>query len=54
MSLILGMDPIVFLAWLLTILSAIFCVLYGLYCEYFKKEKIQTPLKEKKLKKGAK
>jgi hypothetical protein len=45
MSLILGMDPVVFIAWLLTILSAIFCVLFGLYFEFFKKEK--TSNKEK-------
>lgn len=37
MSLILGMDYWVFAAWLLTILSAIGCVLYGLYYEFLKK-----------------
>lgn len=37
MGLILGMDPWVFTAWILTILSAIFCVLYGIYYEYIKK-----------------
>lgn len=37
MDLILGMDTVVFVAWIATILSAIFCVLYGIYYEYFKK-----------------
>ena len=37
MSLILGMDIWVFAAWILTILSAIFCVIYGLYYEFLKK-----------------
>ena len=42
MSMILGMDLGVFLAWILTILAAIACVLYGLYYEYFKKpEKVK-------------
>ncbi len=43
MSLILGMDPLVFLAWLLTILAAILCVLYGIYYEYFKKDDEEKP-----------
>jgi len=46
MSLILGMDPLVFTAWLLTILSAIFCVVYGLYYEYLKKPSKKTVPKE--------
>jgi len=37
MSLILGMDTWVFLAWIGTILMAVFCVLYGVYNEYIKK-----------------
>lgn len=37
MSMILGMDPWVFTAWIGTIFVAIFCVLYGIYNEYFKK-----------------
>jgi predicted outer membrane lipoprotein len=37
MSLILGMDIFVFIAWLGTILAAIFCVLYGIYYEFIKK-----------------
>jgi hypothetical protein len=35
---ILGMDGIVFIAWTLTILTAIFCVIYGIYYEYLKKD----------------
>ena len=34
---ILGMDVWVFTAWILTILAAIFCVIYGIYYEYIKK-----------------
>jgi heme/copper-type cytochrome/quinol oxidase subunit 2 len=37
MSLILGMDPWVFVAWILTIISAIFCIIYGLYYEFLKR-----------------
>ena len=37
MDLILGMDTWVFTAWIGTILAAAFCVLYGIYHEYFKK-----------------
>jgi len=47
MSFILGMDPWVFLAWIGTIFAAIFCLLYGIYNEFFKKS-------DKKSKKGAK
>jgi hypothetical membrane protein len=36
-SLILGMGVWVFTAWILTIISAIFCVLYGVYHEFIKK-----------------
>ena len=39
MNLILGMDPFVFIAWIGTILSAIFCVIYGIYYEFIKKSK---------------
>ena len=54
MSLILGMDPWVFLAWIGTIIMAIFCVLYGIYYEYLKKpEKKESP-KKKRGKKEAK
>ena len=35
---ILGMDVGVFTAWLLTILAAILCVIYGIYYEFIKKE----------------
>ena len=50
MSLILGMDFGVFLAWILTILAAISCVLYGIYNEYLKKpsEKNNQNKKEEK------
>jgi len=37
MSLILGMDPLVFTAWIGTILAAILCVLYGIYHQFLKK-----------------
>ncbi len=37
MSLILGMGIWVFLAWILTILAAILCILYGIYHEFIKK-----------------
>ena len=37
MALILGMDLFVFIAWISTILSALFCVLYGIYYELIKK-----------------
>jgi hypothetical protein len=52
MGLILGMDPWVFLAWILTILSAIFCLLYGVYYEYFKKpkKKASSSIKKEKIK----
>ena len=54
MSLILGMDPVVFIAWIGTIFSAILCVLFGIYYEYFKKsskEKISVEKKQKSEKK---
>ncbi len=37
MTLILGMDPFVFIAWIGTIFAAIFCVIYGIYFEFIKK-----------------
>jgi hypothetical protein len=37
MTFILGMDPLVFIAWIGTILAAIFCVIYGIYYEFIKK-----------------
>ena len=55
MDLILGMDIVVFIAWIATILSAIFCVFYGIYNEYFKKsnnEKIPVGKNKKSEKKG--
>ena len=54
---ILGMDPWVFTAWIGTILAAIFCVLYGIYNEFFAKEEEAKPVVKKKKttkKKGAK
>ena len=41
MGLILGMDSVVFIAWIGTILSAILCVLYGIYHEYLDKSQRQ-------------
>ena len=37
MSLILGMGAWVFLAWILTIIAAIVCIVYGIYHELIKK-----------------
>ena len=54
MGLILGMDPVVFIVWIGTIFSAILCVLFGIYYEYFKKsikEKISVEKKQKSEKK---
>ena len=39
MSLILGMDIYVFIAWIGTIISAILCILYGVYQEFYKKKR---------------
>ena len=51
MSMILGMDPWVFIAWLGTIIVAIICVLYGIYNEYFAKDGEKTkPFKKKEVK----
>jgi len=52
MSLILGMDPLVFIAWIGTIFAAIFCVLYGIYHEFLKKS--DKNVSKKITKKGAK
>ena len=38
MSLILGMDLFVFIAWIGTILAAFFCVIYGIYYEFIKRD----------------
>ena len=48
MSMILGMDPWVFTAWLGTIIVAIICVLYGLYNQYFTKDDKKTKTPKKK------
>jgi len=37
MTFLLGMDLFVFIAWLGTILAALFCVIYGIYYEFIKK-----------------
>jgi hypothetical protein len=51
----LGMDPWVFTAWILTILAAIFCVLYGIYYEFIKKEDVvKTKANHKKISKKTK
>lgn len=55
MSLILGMDIWVFTAWLLTIISAILCVLYGIYHQFIKKSnENETSAKKQRTKKTAK
>ena len=43
---ILGMDVGVFSAWLLTIIAAIICVLYGVYFEFIKKDTTEEKDKE--------
>ena len=45
---ILGMDPWVFTSWIGTILSAIACLVYGVYHEYMKKSNKTTPHQRKK------
>lgn|GEM_PF-1395061 len=47
MSLILGMDMLVFIAWIGTILATILCVIYGIYYRFFKKTIKEKPLKVK-------
>jgi hypothetical protein len=48
-NMILGMNIGVFTAWILTILTAIACVIYGIYYEYVKKdEEEKTPVKKDK------
>jgi ABC-type phosphate/phosphonate transport system permease subunit len=47
MSLILGMDMLVFIAWIGTILATILCVIYGIYYQFFKKTIKEKPLKVK-------
>ena len=54
MSFILGMDTWVFLAWIGTILMALFCVIYGIYYEYFKKSNKKKSSKKKIEKKDKK
>ena len=50
MSFILGMDIFVFIAWIGTILAAIFCVIIGIYYEFIKKSNNENEklLKDKK------
>lgn len=47
MSLILGMDVGVFIAWISTILAALLCVFYGIYHEFIKKTDKKVKPKEK-------
>ncbi len=55
MSLILGMDGWVFTAWILTIISAILCVIYGVYHQFIKKSnENEASAKKKKSKKKIK
>ena len=52
MNMILGMDIWVFMAWILTILSALICVLYGIYNWFFnKKDEKNIETKNKSIKK---
>ena len=53
MGLILGMDTLVFTAWLGTILATILCILYGLYYQFFKKSDEKTDKDEHTQKKEA-
>lgn len=50
MALILGMDLFVFIAWIGTILAALFCVLYGIYNELIKKDDTNNKSSENKQK----
>ncbi len=43
MSLILGMDLGVFLAWIGTLLATVLCILYGLYYRFIKKSEEKQP-----------
>ena len=57
MSLILGMGIWVFLAWILTILAAILCIIYGIYHEFIKKtsdDEEPKQIEKTKLKKSSK
>ena len=49
MDLILGMDLWVFAAWILTIIAAISCIIYGLYYEFFNKSAEDKKQKSKEL-----
>ena len=53
MTFLLGMDFFVFIAWIGTILAAIFCVIYGIYHEFIKKSN-DINLKPKKNNKKSK
>ena len=50
MSLILGMDIGVFIAWIGTLLAVVLCIIYGLYHQFIKKsdekKKPIVPLQE--------
>ena len=48
MSLILGMDLGVFIAWIGTLLATILCIVYGLYYQFIKKsDEKQRPASSK-------
>ena len=61
MSMILGMGLWVFIAWIGTIIAAIFCIIYGIYNKFFVNEdegemKKKSPVEKNKVtkKKGVK
>ena len=54
MSMILGMDIGVFVAWILSILSAILCVIYGIYHYLKDKSSKKTKPSTKKTQPGKK
>ena len=43
---ILGMDPIIFVAWIGAILSGVLCIAYGIYYEFFKKDEEEEEAEE--------
>ena len=49
MTLILGMDIYVFIAWIGTILATLLCIIYGVYHEFIKnKNTKKEPVKKTK------
>ena len=45
-NLIIGLDGSIFAAWILTILAAVLCIVYGIYHEYIKKTEDKPEPKE--------